>query len=72
MKKLLRLIDVSVNGKQPLQHKIGNIIQGFISMIDGIILIISLGFLTTNWVTRFVFFRLDGNLYQRNWFNKNK
>ena len=44
-------------------HRIGNIIQAFVSIFEHLITILSFGFLYPNWTMKFVMWRLKTTLY---------
>jgi len=46
-------------------HRIGNVIQAIVSLGDNIITILSLGYISVDWVSDWIIYRLDTKLYQQ-------
>ena len=46
-------------------HRIGNIVQAFLSIIDNIIIICTFGFIYTNFSLLWIKYRLGTKLYQQ-------
>jgi len=46
-------------------HRIGNFIQGIVSIIESLVMILSFSYLMPNWTMRFCMWRLDTKLYDK-------